>query len=782
MDDIEFQSIIHGLATDAAEFIDGTLSQDRAKATEYYLGQPFGNEEEGRSQFVVRSVADSIHSVMPQFLRVIFGAENAVEFVPTRADTVEQAEQATDYVQYVFAQDNPGFAITHSVVKDALVRKLGIYKWGWDDTSAVRTYALKDIAQSQLEALVADDSVELLRATPRHPGTAAITAPAPTAAPAPAAPGQPPADPSQAPQGDVVLQPAIEPTFDVELKHSEVDGRAALWALPPEEFIFSPAARDTLTGTLMGHRTEKRTGELLAMGVSQEDIDEHGGNDASIVDSVENLARREVMGGSIQRDVDAGEANETHLYCELYPLVDFDGDGLLELRKVCTIGPAYHVISNEPCSRRPFAAFCPDPEPHTMLGQSWADRLMDLQRFESSIVRGTADSLALSLYPRMGYVEGQVNPTDLNNTEIGASIRMRNPGMLQPILHPFVGKESFPLLDYIAGVKEQRTGQSNGAMGLDADALQSTEKAAAGAAISASQGQTELLVRIFAETCMKPMFRGLLELLVENRPKKKVVKLRGKWVEVNPAAWDANMDVTVNVALGTTLVEKKIGAMLGIAAKQELIISTYGPSNPICTAAQYANTLRKLTQLNGIKDVDNYFSAVDPKWQPPAPQPQPDAAMAMVDVKKAELAATNAREQGKLQMSAMEKHAELEFQDRKLAQELAIAQEKIRAEMELGATELELKYKTTLAIESMKANVEGQKEAAKSSREEIANQLEHERTLALNEQAHAATMQDAKHKHEQALATIQATPAAPAPAAPAIEIHNNIPAPAKEKK
>jgi Fe2+ transport system protein B len=156
--------------------------------------------------------------------------------------------------------------------------------------------------------------------------------------------------------------------------------------------------------------------------------------------------------------------------------------------------------------------------------------------------------------------------------------------------------------------------------------------------------------------------------------------------------------------------------------------------------------------------------------------------MAMVDVKKAELAATNAREQGKLQMSAMEKHAELEFQDRKLAQELAIAQEKIRAEMELGATELELKYKTTLAIESMKANVEGQKEAAKSSREEIANQLEHERTLALNEQAHAATMQDAKHKHEQALATIQATPAAPAPAAPAIEIHNNIPAPAKEKK
>jgi hypothetical protein len=748
MDADEFQEIIKSLAEEAENFVDGTLSEERALATKFYLGGALGNEEEGRSQFVLTIVRDSINAILPSFLRVVFGADRAAEFVPTNAGTVELAEQVTDYVHHVFTEDNNGFALTHGVVKDALIRKIGVYKWAWDDTSSNRTYALKDIGQSALEALVADESITLLRATPRHPGSKAITTGAPASG----------AVEASEEANEVTLQPAIEPTFDIEVKHAEVDGKPIIWALPPEEFIWSPDARDMKTAKLVGQRTEKSTSDLLKMGVKQDDIDEHGGLDETLFESTEELARRQVMGGVVTRGVESGDANTMHAYAELYPLVDFDGDGIAELRRVCTLGPGHHVVSNEPANSRPFATFCPDPEPHTMSGLSWADRLMDLQRFASNIIRANADSLSGSIFPRIGYVEGQVNPTDVLNTEMGGPIRMKAPGMIQPIIIPYAGKESFQLLEYLEGVKESRTGQPNGGMSLDADALQSTEKAAAGAAINAAQGQMELLVRIFAQGCLKDLLRGIYGLMIENRPKKKMVRLRGKWVEIDPRVWDANMDVTCNVALGTSLVEQKISALLGIAAKQELIISTYGPSNPVCSAAQYSHTLRRIAELSGFKDSTSFYNEVDPQWQPPAPQPQPDAAMAMVEVKKQELQLTDANAKMKMNIDAMQKHATSEYQDRQLAQELAISQEQIRAKMELGATELELKYKTQLAIENMKANVEGEKEAAKSSREAINQQLEHERTVADAANAHAQTMQKMTHDHAEKIATIKAAP------------------------
>lgn len=742
MDETEFASIISGLAVDAADFVDGTLSPVRALATKYYLGGPLGNEEEGRSQYVQTTVRDSVLAVLPSAMRVIFGADAPAEFIPTKAEKVAEAEQATDYVRHVFSQDNNGFVLTHGVWKDALVRKLGVYKWAWDDTSAVRTYALNDVPESQLEMLVEDEGVTLLRMVESNPG-----------APAVVVDGQ-------------EVQPATEKTYNVELKHAEVDGRVRIWSLPPEEFLFSRDGRDLETATLVGHRTRKTTSELLAMGVKEADIKEYGGIDSRLPDNEEVMARQQVLEGeSTQQAVEAGEANDEHEYAELYVYVDFDGDDRAELRRVCTIGPMYHVVSNEPARERPFAIFCPDPEPHTMLGQSWADRLMDLQKMQSSIVRATADSLALSIFPRVGYVEGMVNPEDLDNTEIGASVRMKQIGMMQPIEHDFVGREAFPLLQYLVDMQEQRTGQDKGAMGLDADALQSTEKAAAGAAITAAQGQTELLVRIFAEMTLKPLMRGILGLLTTYRPKKKVVRLRGKWVDIDPRAWDANMDVTVNVALGTTLVEQKIAGLLGIAAKQELAFATYGPSNPIATAAQYANTLRKLAELNGFKDVDTYFSMPKPDWQPPAPQgPPPDP---MVEVKMQQIQADAAKaaqelqlRQAELQLAAQKLAAETAQKEADRQQTLAIEQEKIRLQLELGSAEIEAKYKVQLAVEDLRARVELEAEAAKNAREIENNRLQHERTLAEMHQSHEHNMKKLDVEKTKAKAKKAAKPAA----------------------
>jgi hypothetical protein len=206
------------------------------------------------------------------------------------------------------------------------------------------------------------------------------------------------------------------------------------------------------------------------------------------------------------------------LYIEAYSRVDYDGDGIAELRKVCCMGGGYKVVRNLPASYIPFADFPCDPEPHTspLEAMSIFDITRDLQEIKSEILRNTLDSLAQSIHPRTAVVEGQVNIDDVLNNETGAIIRMRAPGMVQPLTTPFVGQAAFPMMEYMDQIKEDRTGMSKAAMGLNADALQSSTKAAVAATISASQGRIELTARILAEG-MKKLFKGILFLVTTHQ-------------------------------------------------------------------------------------------------------------------------------------------------------------------------------------------------------------------------------------------------------------------------
>src|SRR4029077_4400665 len=94
MSDGEVQSAIHKFVWDAIEYVDQELSPFRAQATKYYQGEPFGNEEAGRSQFIMTELRDPVLMVMPSLMGIFFGPERAVEYAPTTAEQVAMAEQA----------------------------------------------------------------------------------------------------------------------------------------------------------------------------------------------------------------------------------------------------------------------------------------------------------------------------------------------------------------------------------------------------------------------------------------------------------------------------------------------------------------------------------------------------------------------------------------------------------------------------------------------------------------------------------------------------------------
>jgi len=95
MDEIELQGVVSSLIQGAVDYIDEQESPVRAEATKYFRGEPFGDEENGRSQVVTQDVRDSIMLMLPSLMRVFFGSEKALEFIPTGPEDVRLAEQLT---------------------------------------------------------------------------------------------------------------------------------------------------------------------------------------------------------------------------------------------------------------------------------------------------------------------------------------------------------------------------------------------------------------------------------------------------------------------------------------------------------------------------------------------------------------------------------------------------------------------------------------------------------------------------------------------------------------
>lgn len=662
MDEETLQTTLGAVLQACEEYTDNELSPARKLATDYYHGRPFGDEEHGRSKVVLTDVRDAVRGVLPSLLRVFFGPERAVEFRPDTKEAIERAEQATEYVNYVFTEENNGFMQTHSVLKDGLIRKLGIFKWGWDATEDVKAYKFSDLSQEQVELLAQEPGVAITHIEEAPPST--LDAP--------------------------------KMYSQVEVTRRRPGGHAVVMTLPPEEFIFTRDARGISDGLCFAHRTKKSRGDLLAMGISEEDIEEYAGPAVRLDQSEEELARN--PGREVTQDPDAGEANIEYLYIEAYPLIDFDGDGVAELRKICTLGPGYHPVKNTPVDERPFAVFCPDPEPHAMLGLSWADLTMDLQRINSQLLRYTFDSAGFALFPRPWYVEGQVNVQDLLNTEIGAPIRTKAPGMVGEFPRQFIGGEMLGLMGVMAEVKESRTGQNKGALGLDADALQSTTKSAADAAVTSSQQQVELLARIFAEMTLKPLYRGLLRLLVKHQPRARMLRLRNKWVEMDPRVWDSDMEVSVNVALGAGLSEKKIAGLAEVITKQELILQTLGPDNPLVSLVEYRNTVAQVIELLGHKDASRYIKEIDPNWQPQAPGPPPPSPEMMLAEQQIQI------ERERLALDEMKIRLE---DDRE--------RDKQAAEFTLKRHEIELKHAATLDANQLRAEAAKERATTHSS-------------------------------------------------------------------
>lgn len=707
----DIQPIITRMIEEAVQWYEEHLEPDQTEATDYYYGRAFGNEEDGRSQVVSTVVRDATLAQMPTLMRIFCGPERYVEFRARGPEDEASARQATDYVNYVLMNDNNGYLILRGGFKDALVRRIGAVKWWWDKFSRATTSEMEGVDEQGLMLLVGDQTLT--------------------------------------PEIMNIRQTEAGPLFDMRVVRRDTEGVARVVGIPSEELVWTPDATDLDSAPLVAHVREVPRDELVALGIEPSVLDEleSGRRRVAKSDSLEAARRIDNLDTNWRED-ERDKSQKGIIYAEAYVLIDTDGDGIAERRLFQCVGSDYKIVNGlgEPVDEVPFAMFISDPEPHVINGLSNWDLLKDLQLIDSQILRGVLDSLAKAIEPDEEVVTNEVNMQDVLSTERGKIIRVRRPGMMREITHSFLGVQALDVLNYTEQLKENRVGVSKAAAGLDADSLQSATKAAVAATLSAAQQRIELIARDFAETGMRRLYRGLLKLIHKHQPRERMVRLRNQWVPIDPRYWDADMDVTVNIALGQGTPEDKIIALEKIIGAQTQLMQV---GAPLVTWVETRNSLGRAIELAGWRNTEEFVKPWGPEQQQQYEQqmaqqpPQQDPAALLAEVEKMKIEVQSQMDQMKLQLQAQTEQNKAQLEQQKLATQDARERDKIASQSE--------QERDTFRLEAEKAAADAmlkQQELEMRKRETEARIREINARIELMKAQAAAKTQEAEPEEE----------------------------------
>jgi predicted GNAT family acetyltransferase len=675
MDEGTLKGILDAEIDNAIGFIESETTDDRRKALEYYNRYEYGNEVEGRSQIVTGEVAEVVDGALPQLLRIFTQSDEIVRFEPKGPGDEEKAKQATEYVNWVMSRDNDGVLLMHNWFKDALLQKNGIVKVYWDEKIDVSKEKYQNLTQDEVTMLLNDPEVEVVNQKTTEVAPAVLD-----------------------PMGMMI--PAVF-SYDVKLKKTKKTGKVIVENVPPEEFLISKKARTIADAPFVAHRKLATRSELIAMGYDK-DIVDNLPTYADLTYNQENVARFD-QGEQPSDQASLDFSMQEIEVIESYIKVDFDGDGIAELRKVTYAGS--DILDNEEVDFVPFCSICPIPMPHKFFGHSLADRAVDIQLIKSTVTRQILDNLYMTNSPRMGVVEGQVNLDDLLTVTANGIVRMKNTQAIIPLTVPPTANQSFPLLEYLDAVQAKRTGVSDQMNGLNPDVLQNSTATAVAMMQSSAAGKVELIARVFAETGVKDLFQKILQLLCKYQDKERIVRLRGKYVSIDPREWTNGFDISINVGLGTGNKQEQMAMIAMVLTKQEEILKTAGINNPLVSLSNYRQTLGRFIEAAGFKDSNEFFMEITPEQEQQMElqgqqqgQQQDPAMEAYVAQMQAKMAADNAKAENDIQIAQVKAEAQIRLKQQEFEMTMALKKQEFEYEAQLKALQLGAKLSPTANI------------------------------------------------------------------------------------
>lgn len=700
------------------------IASDRADALDRYMGKPYGDEQAGRSQVVSRDISDVVEGVTANVLKPFVGGDRVVMFNPRGPEDEEAAEQETDYINFVVMERNNGFVVLNSGIKDALLLRNGYVKCGWTKRDDVTIENYQGLSDEELALLSQDEDVEIVGHS-EYPDPFAQGA-AQMMPPQPQVPG------TQAPMSGGV--PAQLPmVHDVKVRRKRPTEYVELFPAPPDEILVSQRAVEPSLqhADFVQHRTHKTLSELRELGYDiADDISDDEDNSESIEDFARNLFSSEA---DIWSDPTANAARRVVLYKETWMRLDVDGDGIAELRRICAVGKnilKYRKSdyykggeeANEEADLIPIASFTPILMPHRHLGISIYDLIKDIAQIKTAMLRSHLDNRYLiNNAEKVVNVDVVENIDDFLVSRPGGIKRVRGaPGeAAMPLVVPDTGAGALGTLEYLDSIRENRTGYTKTAEGMKSSSLATETLGELQMQQSQSGIRLEMIARTIAETGLRDLFRIVHALTLKHSTKAEKVRLRNKWVAVNPREWVRRTDLSITVGLGSTSGPQQMQSlmMIGQAQQQAMPLGIVTPENVF-------NTLSKLATAAGFKNPEEFFTAPDkqPKMGPDgrpvigpdgqpvmvSQMPQHEDPLVQAEKVKAQAAMQTAqvKAQADGQIQAARAQADMQVQQHKVQTDAALEMEKTKMQLQLDDYKHSREQQTQLQIAAIKAKAQ----------------------------------------------------------------------------
>lgn len=689
------RSALQSAQANATGMLGSEISQARARLSDRYHAEPYGDEVEGRSNYVATDVRDTIESIKPELMEIFYGGDEVVSFAPRGEDDVDSAQLETEVCNYVVQQMNDGFLIFLNWFHDALAFKNGYIKRYWEETDQEEV--------EEYEDLTADERVQVLMQ--------AIE------------------------EGEVtILDEQVDERgrFDLSFSVKKYEPNVyRLCNVPPEEVIVSSEwARVDFKGCpFVAHKRTVPVSDLIEMGFDRKQVEALPQHDRLL--ETEEAANRhgDENGERTISDEAYSESMRPVLVYENYIRHDMDGDGIAELLQVYTAGNDGEILKRkggklaiERVDSAPFNVLTGLPIPHRHYGLSVAEIVEDIARVRTVMTRQLLDNVVGSNNPDT--VVDQENMSaeteeDLQQTGLGRIIRapggLATVGYMQP---PQLAAQSLQALEYMATEREQRTGVTRFNQGLDADSLNKTFGGMK-ALMNAAQKKILLIARVFAETGARNLFLDMHRDLRKGPLKEIVARLGSRFQPVSPRLWKHRSDMIVNVGLGTGDRDIQFERLGMILAQQKEALSV-----GLATPKNVHHTLSKMIQLSGFRDVSAFFPE-PPEGPMPQPDQQPDPAQIMAQVEQMKAQVKAQTDQAKIAADAdkaesdrlveitlkreeMKLKAEMEAQ--KLAYDAQLRREEIASRERIQIAQAQ----TAMNVKSMDLSARAQNEATKA--------------------------------------------------------------------
>jgi hypothetical protein len=706
LDDDDLLSILRKEEQSSRDYQTGTLADQRLTALKYYDREGYGDEQEGASSVVTSEFSDTVESVMPGLMEVFTGSDQVVQFVPSAPGEEKIAQEATDYVTHCFMVENDGFTLLHSLIKDALMFRLGGMSIDLAEKEEIKRIPVEGMPQDAIDVMVSEAANEpnppelTMELTPDPPPempempgmqvSGEGFAPQPMAPPGLPPPPQDITAVTPETPGNLGMPvsglPAIAPpqTFSGTVTFVRKVQKVAAASIAPADIRFTPDARTQDEASFLGFVKRVTSSDLVKLGMSQDEVDDlrSDHDDTGEEDSTGTLYRSE-------RDT-VGDSERPLWLVVAYLRADADGDGISEMLRVVYAhsgGAAGRILEREEWEDgvAPIALATPILMPHALVGRSLFDQTQDLQLISSVLTRGMLDNLYMSNRPRPA-VSDAVILDSLLDWVPGSPIRFKagakpGDGHIDWQKVPSIMSDALTALEYFQTVKENRTGTGRQSQGIQGDDINKTARGM-NLLMSASAQRQKLIARVLAETAVARIYR-----LVYRALKRAALGPTQYWAgktfkTVDPSKWPDDMSLTVNVGLGTGNTQQELEHLQMIAMAQEKLVLMQGGANgPYVTPENIANTSQKLAEKLGFKTPGMFFQPPEQVEQQIAqqagqPKPPPPEVQA---------------EQAKTQGAVAVQQAQLEGDLRQLQAEAAVAEQKARVDMELKSADMQIK-------------------------------------------------------------------------------------------